>query len=145
MILKTYSNNSKLTSCHLILQKENWLFSTQVSKTNDRSLKFKLDEKRLTQTDTVKYLGVPLDDHLLCSKQINHVANKLNHVIGFLSELRRGDFLTILKISRYSFCSHLLYGSHIWGQSNQLNITSHTKVQKLHLKQKFCLKNSKIL
>ena len=57
------------------------------SKKTDHSLKFKLDGKRLTKTDTVKYLGVHLHDHLLWSKQINHAATKLNQAIDILSKL----------------------------------------------------------
>ena len=101
------------------------------SKKTDPSLKFILDRKRLIQTDTVKYLGVLLYPCLLWSKQINHVATKLNQVIGILSKLRSRASLTILKMTYHSlFCSHLvLYGSaELWGQSN---ITSQNKIQKL--------------
>ena len=91
----------------------------------DPSLKFILDGKRLIETDTVKYLGVLLDDHLLWSKQINHVATKLNQAIGILSKLRNRASLKILKMTYHS---HLLYGSQLWGQSN---ITSQNKIQKL--------------
>ena len=77
----------------------------------DPSLKFILDGKRLIETDTVKYLGVLLDDHLLWSKQINHVATKLNQVIGILSKLRNRASLKILKMTCHSlFCSHLYMG-----------------------------------
>ena len=95
----------------------------------DPSLKIILDGKRLIQTDTVKYLGVLLDDRLLWSKQINHVATKLNQAIGILSKLRNRASLKILKTTYHSlFCSHLLYGSQLWGQSN---VTSQNKIQKL--------------
>ena len=99
------------------------------SKKTGHSLKFKLDGKRLTQIDTVKYLGVLLDDHLLWSKQINHVPAKLNQAIGILSKLRNRASLKILKMTYHShFCSHLLYGPHLWGQSK---ITCQNKAQKL--------------
>ena len=35
------------------------------SKKTDHRIKYKVDGERLTQNDTVKYLGVLLDDHLL--------------------------------------------------------------------------------
>ena len=38
------------------------------SKKTDHSLKFKLDGKRLIQTDTVKYFGVLLDDIVKTNK-----------------------------------------------------------------------------
>ena len=96
------------------------------------------DEKRLIQTDTAKY--VLLDYHLLWSKQINHVATRLNQAIGILSKLRSRPSLKILKMTYHSlFCSHLLYGSQLWGQ---LNITSQKKYRNF---KKYCLKKSKIL
>ena len=97
------------------------------SKKTDPSLKIILDGKRLIQADTVKYLGVLLNDRLLWSKQINHVATKLKQAIGMLSKLRNSASLKILKMIYHSlFCSHLLHGSQIWGQSN---ITSQNKIQ----------------
>ena len=38
----------------------------------------------MTPTNTVKYIGVFLDEHLLWSKQLNHITTKLNQVIGVL-------------------------------------------------------------
>ena len=99
------------------------------SKKTDHGLKFKLDGKRLTQTDTEKYTGVLLDDHLLWSKQINHVATKLHQATGILSKRRSRPSLKILKMTYHSFfCSHLFYGSQLWGQSN---VTRQNKVEKL--------------
>ena len=115
------------------------------SKKTDPSLKIILDGKRLIQADTVKYLGVLLNDRLLWSKQINHVATKLKHAIGMLSKLRNSASLKILKMIYHSlFSSHLLHGSQIWGQSN---ITSQNKIQKLQNRalRKILFKKSKIL
>ena len=104
------------------------IFHSSYKKTDPRP-KIILDRKRLIQTDTVKYLGALLDYHLLWSKQINHVATKLNQAIGILSKLRNRASLKILKITYHSlFCSHLLSGSQLWGQSN---VTSQNKIQKL--------------
>ena len=70
----------------------------------------------------------PLDDHLLWSKQINHVATKLNQAIGTLSKLRSRASLKIPKMTFHSlFCFHLVYESQLWRQSN---ITSQSKIQK---------------
>ena len=85
-----------------MLQKQLIIFYLSLKKT-DHSLKFKLNGKRLTQTDTVKPLRILLDYHLLWSKQINHVATKLNQAIGILSRLRSRASLKILKITYHSF------------------------------------------
>ena len=78
------------------------------SKKIDQNFKFKLDGKRLTPTSTVKYLGVLLDNHLLWSKQINHITTKLNQAIGILKKLRNNTSLikgTLMQIwkSQYIF------------------------------------------
>ena len=69
-----------------IMKTELIIFHSSFKKTN-QSLKFTLDGKRLTQTDTVKYCVI-LDDYLLWAKQINHVVTKLNQAIDILSKLR---------------------------------------------------------
>ena len=127
--IKNLSQWLKANKLSLNVMKTLLIFFHSGYKKTDPSLKFILDGKRLIQTDTVKYLGVLLDACLLWSKQINHVATKLNQVIGILSKLRSRASLTILKMTYHSlFCSHLLYGSQLWGQSN---ITSQNKIQKL--------------
>ena len=99
------------------------------SKKIDHNLKFKLDGKCLTSTSTVKYLGVLLDNHLLWSKQINHVITKLNQTIGILSTLRNNTSLKTLKMTNHSlFSSHLLLGPQLWGHTN---LTNQNKIQKL--------------
>ena len=107
--LKNLSQWLKANKLSLNVTKTELIISHSNSKKTDHSLKFKLDGKRLTQTDTVKYLGVLLDDHLLRSKQINHVATKPNHTPGILSKLRSRASFKILTMEYHSlFCSHLL-------------------------------------
>ena len=143
--LKNLSQWLKANKLSLNVTKTELIIFHSSSKKTDPSLKIILDGKRLIQTDTVKYLGVLLDDHLLWSKQINHVATKLNQAIGILSKLRNRASLKILKMTYHSlFCSHLLYGSQLWGQSN---VTSQNKIQKLQNRalRKILFKKSKIL
>ena len=75
----------------------------------------------------------------------NHVATTPNQAIGFLSKLRSRASLKILKMTyHFLFCSHLLYGSQLWDQSN---ITNQNKIQKLQNRalRKIMFKKSKIL
>ena len=127
--LKDLSQYLKANKLSLDVTKTELIIFHSNSKKTDPSLKIILDWKRLIQTDIVKYLGVLLDDRLLWSKQMNHVAIKLNQTIGILSKFRNSASLKILKMTCHSlFCSHLLYGSQFWGQSN---IPSENKIQKL--------------
>ena len=115
--LKNLSQWFKANKFSLNVTKTELIIFHSSFKKTDHSLKFKLNGKRLTQTGRVKYLGVLLDDHLLWSKQINHFATKLNQAIGILGKLRSRASLKILKMTFHSlFCSHLLYGSQLWGQ-----------------------------
>ena len=78
-------------------------------------------------------------------KKYPHVATKRNQAIGILSNLRSKVPLKILNMTYHSlFCSHLLYGSQLWGQ---LNITSQNKIQKLQNRalRKILFKKNKIL
>ena len=64
----------------------------------DHSFKFKLDDKRLSPTKSVKYLAVLLDEHVHWNDQISQVKMKLNHAIGILRKLRHNANLNVLKI-----------------------------------------------
>ena len=88
---------------------------------------FKLDDKPLTSVNTVKYLGILLDEHLQKNKQLTHVQAKLNFGIGILSKFKHNTNLTTLKIVYHSrLASHLQYGAQLWGQANK---ESQNKIQ----------------
>ena len=143
--LKNLSQWLKANKLSLNVTKTELIIFHSSSKKTDPSLKIILDGKRLIQTDTVKYLGVLLGDRLLWSKQINHVATKLNQASGLLNKFRSRASLKILKMTYHSlFCSRLLYGSQLRGQSN---ITSQNKIQQLQNSalRKILFKKSKIL
>ena len=121
------------------------LLSTQVPKKSDCSLKFTLDEKKINTNRHSKIPWCPLRWLFTITKKINHVATKLNQATGILSQLRSKASLKILKMTYHSlFCSQLLYGSQLWGQSN---ITSQNKIQKLCNRafRKILFQKSKIL
>ena len=85
----------------------------------DYGIKFKLDGKRLNPVNTVKYLGIFLDEHLQWSKQLSCVQVKLNCWIVILNKLRRNTNLKTLKIVYHSlFASYLQYGAQLWVQAN---------------------------
>ena len=102
----------KVTKLSIIVKKTLELKTIHRSSKNiDHNCKFMLDRKQLTLTNTVKYLRVFLNEHLLWSKQLNHITTKLNQAIGILSKLRNNTFLKTLKMTYSLFPSLLLYGS----------------------------------
>ena len=110
--LKNLTQWLKANKLSLNVKKTELMIFRPSKKKIDKSIKFKLDGKRLFPTESVKYLGVLLDEHLQWNKQIKHVKTKLSRAIGILSRLRHNTNLNVLKIAYHSiFGSHLQYGS----------------------------------
>ena len=77
-----------------------------------------LNRKAIEQKDHVKYLGVLLDEHLNCKKQIASVTKKISRGIGILARLRGYLDPNLLKNIYFSIVySHLSYGVEVWGSA----------------------------
>ena len=57
-------------------------------KLTDVSLKLKLNGERLYSTNSVKYLGINIDENLNWEQQISDIAITLNKANGILTKLR---------------------------------------------------------
>ena len=80
--LKSLSQWLKANKLSLNVKKTKLIIFRRKAADIDYGIKFKLDGKRLTPVNTVKYLGILLDEHLRWSKQLAHVQVKLNRGIG---------------------------------------------------------------
>ena len=78
MFLKICANK-----LYLNIQKAKLIFHP-ISLKIDPSIKFKLQGKQLIPTESVKYLGVLLYEHLQLTKQLSNVKIKLNRANGIL-------------------------------------------------------------
>ena len=79
---------------------------------------------RLIPRDSVKYLGILLDEHLQWAKQQNQVKTRLNQALGMLSKLRYHSNLNILRIVyRSIFGSHLRYDFKLWDKGTLDTLT----------------------
>ena len=95
----------------------------------DYGTEFKLNVKTLTPVNTVKYLGILLDEHLQQSKQLDTYFNRgilLNRGIGILSKLRHNTTLKTLKFVYHSLFfiiqfvyHHLQYDAQLCSQANK--------------------------
>ena len=95
----------------------------------DYGTEFKLNVKTLTPVNTVKYLGILLDEHLQQSKQLDTYFNRgilLNRGIGTLSKLRHNTNLKTLKFVYHSLFfiiqfvyHHLQYDAQLCSQANK--------------------------
>ena len=145
----TYASN-KINTIETIVNTElklvtNWLrlnkLSLNATKTElvifrskwrklDREMIIKLNGKRLTPTDNVKYLGMYLDNHLSWDQHILKLSTTLSRANGILSKLRYNSPRNVCLNVYYSiFYSHLIYGSNIWGLTSDSNIEKIEKLQ----------------
>ena len=78
-------------------------------------MKLKLNGKRLYTTNSVKYLGIKIDENLNWHEQINNVAVKLNRANAMLSKVRHFvDKKTLKSIYHAIFESHLSNSCLVW-------------------------------
>ena len=113
--LKNLSQWLKASKLSLNISKTKLIIFHRNTASIDHSLKLKLDGKRLSPSQSVKYFGVLLDEHLQWNDQIVHVKIKLNRAIGILSKIRHNANPIILKVVYHSlFGSNLLYRAQLW-------------------------------
>jgi len=93
----------------------------------------KINDKTITRTTCVKYLGVFIDNKLTWSNHIAYLENKLSRSVGIFYRIRQYLSDSALKSLYFSFVySHLQFGIGAWGgvgitTSNQLNVL-HNKI-----------------
>ena len=82
-----------------------------------KNLNFRVSGQKIEITNSVKYLGIHLNDSLTWKSHLTTLLPKLNRAIGLLSKIRYHTPKYLLKTIYYSlFNSHLIYGCQIWGQ-----------------------------
>ena len=86
-----------------------------------QDLKIKINGKRLTPSNYVKYLGIYIDRHLNWKTHQTEISKKLSRAVGMLSKVRHYVNSQTLHMIYYGiFSCHLTYGSQIWGQQNSV-------------------------
>ena len=85
----------------------------------DGEVKLKLSCKRLSPTDSVKYLGVKIDGNLLWKSHIDHLSVKLSRANALLFKIRNFVNSSILRTIYFAiFESHLNYCCPVWSQNH---------------------------
>jgi len=78
---------------------------------------------RIQQTDSIKYLGVIIDNKLLWKLQINSLCGKLSQVCGVVCKIRHFADMKILRLIYFSLLySHLQYCITDWGRAYKIVI-----------------------
>ena len=84
----------------------------------DFDLKLNLNGKRLYPTNSVKYLGILIDENLTWINHINDTGTKLNSANAVLFKVREFVNIKILKSIYYAiFDCYLNYANAVWGQN----------------------------
>ena len=116
--LKTLSNWLKANKICLNVSKTEAVLFKSAKKHFDSGLKLKLNGKRLYPTNSVKYLGVKLDEHLTGKPHTDGISAKLTKANAMLSKIRHFvDQKTLKAIYHAIFESHLYYSSLVWAQN----------------------------
>ena len=94
-------------------------------------ISIKLNGKKLTPVNSVKYLGMYIDNHLAWDTHIFHLSQKLSRANGILSKLRHNAPREVCLDVYYAlFYSHLIYGCNLWGITSEENLDKIEKLQK---------------
>ena len=138
--VKSLSQWLKANKLSLNISKTKLIIFHRNTASIDHSLKLKLDGKKLSPSQSIKYLGVLLDEQLQWNDQIAQVKIKLNHAIGIL---RHNANPAILKVIYHSlFGCNLLYSAQLCGQTNLANQNS-VQVLQNHAIRNICFKKRK--
>ena len=96
-----------LTKPHLMLKKNSSRNFQAKTKEIECPKRIKLTRKRLYPSNSVKYLGVKINENLNCKDHIHNIATKLNKANAILFKIRN---LNILKSIYFAiFDSHINY------------------------------------
>ena len=150
MIWKTFHwlNAIKIS---LNVQKTQLVIFKHQRKKIDSEVKIKLNRKRLYPTDSVKYLGIRIDENSNWKHHLSNIAIKLNRANVLLFKMSNSINLNTLKTTYYAiFDSHIKYANVVWDQNcnavNRLSILQKRPWELLVFSQEIviqalCLKN----
>ena len=114
--LTVWLNANKIS---LNVQKTELLIFKHQRKKIDSEVKIKLSRKRLYPTDSVKYLGVRINENLNWKHHVSDITIKLNRANALLFKIRNFVNVKTLKtIYCTIFDSHINYANVIWAQNS---------------------------
>lgn len=105
-----------------ISKSEAMLLGSRYSVQNTRRLDIVISDKKLNQSNHVKYLGVYIDESLKWNKQISFITSKTYPKLKLLNRL--SQFLSqdiLLRIYKQTILPVLDYGCIVWGQCSKQN------------------------
>ena len=138
MNYKKSMNGSFLANSHLMWKKNKYSFFHKPSKKDDIPLvlpKLNINNSEIARTESIKFLGVLLDENLSWKTHIKYIENKISKNIGILFKARPFLNKKSLLSLYYSYIhSYINYGSVSWGS------TCRTNLKKINSQQKHALR-----
>ena len=107
-----------LTKSYLMLKKTELVIFKHKKNKLECPIIIKLCRKRLCPSNTIKYLGVKIDENLNWKDHIHEIATKLKRANALLFKIRNYvNFNTLKSIYFVIFDSHINYANLIWGEN----------------------------
>ena len=98
-------------------------------------IRIKIKNKRITEENDGKFLGVLLDSTLSWKPHITELSKKLSKTIGIFYKLRHYATADVLKLLYYSLLYlFLIYGSSLWGMAYQSHLDKLQAIQNKFIK-----------
>ena len=121
--INKYVNHDLRLLCHwlrankisLNVSKTEIIIFKRKNKQTQKHLNFRVSGQKIEITNSVKYLGIQLNDSLTWKTHLISLLPKLNRAIGLLSKIRYYTPKYLLKTIYYSlFNCHLIYACLVW-------------------------------
>ena len=93
-------------------------------------LNFRISGQKIIPVNSIKYLGIKLDQNLTFLPHHKDLALKLGRSNGMLAKIRHFVNLdTLINIYHAIFASHIRYACHIWGQARNSSFNKPISLQ----------------
>ena len=126
--VRNWVNANKLT---INRSKSNYLIiSPKCSSNQSNEVSLSYNNVAIKQFDSVKYLGIHIDNHLTFEPHISLLSTKLSRSVGVLTRLKNIlPSKALLQLYYAIVHPHLLYGLILWGSTNKSYIDKISKLQ----------------
>ena len=112
----TWLASNKLT---LNVDKSKFMLTVK-SRKSLKSFSLKINDEKLKQCDSYKYLGVYMDRNLTWKQHIEHVRKKVAKACGSLARIRHYVHIdTLIEIYYALIHSYVRYGITVWGNASK--------------------------
>lgn len=107
------------------------VFTSNIRKQTNHDMKITLDNKNISKAESIKFLGIYIDQFVNFKTHIDELCKKLSKLVGLFYRIRNMLPLdALLYIYRSLFEPHLNYCNYIWGHTYPTYVTKLITLQK---------------